>query len=148
MIGLGIAIVVTAIIWIMTFLLHELCHILEAMRQGASEGVIRVWKFGPIPSFVAEPGEIKNKFMFGLSGGLYSGIAVGILAVIANMFHYTPFDYAFTALSATNIIYSFFEARYLFRMERSKYMIIHYLIYIAVMAIVTAFYWRRLVGWL
>ena len=120
------------ICWVMVFLLHELCHLLEAMRQG-TPGAIRVWKFGVIPSFIAIPdGEIRNKFLFALSGGLYSGLLILPLAIISLIRNYEPFAFTFTTLAVINICYSFFEAKYLFSMDRRKYMIIHYLIYIVI----------------
>lgn len=42
-----------------------------------------------------------------------------------------------------NICYSFFEAKYLFSMDRKKYMILHYIIYFTIFVIMLAL-WR---GW-
>ena len=149
MLGLALTILVFVVIWVMSFLLHELCHIIEAMRQGISTGYIRVWKFGILPSFIAEVDEeIPNKFMFALSGGLYSGLILAPLAIISNIFGYIPFAFAFTATSVTNLAYSLFESKYLFSMDRRKYMILHYLIYVACVLLVFAAYFKRIMLWI
>ena len=148
MIGLILTAIVFVIIWMMSFLLHELCHIIEAMRQGISSGHIRVWKFGVIPSFVAEVDEeIPNKFMFALSGGLYSGLLLAPLAIISNIFGYTPFAFAFTTTSITNLAYSIFESKCLFSMDRTKYMILHYMIYAACVLFMVLVYIKRIMLW-
>lgn len=130
--------------WVMVFLLHELCHTLEAIRQGVSAS-IRVWKFGIIPSFVAtvDDGNLKNPTLFALAGGLYSGILTLPFGIIAKLHGCDPFAFTFTTLAVMNICYSFFEAKYLFSMDRKKYMILHYIIYFTIFVIMLAL-WR---GW-
>ena len=128
------------VIWFLSFLLHEFCHVAEGMRQGAKEGSIYIVKYKILPSLRASVSTLKNEFLFRLSGGLYSGLILLPLAFIANKYGYTPFDYSLTLASSANIIYSVFEAFCGGKLEYNKYMILHYVIYLIVFLCVTYFY--------
>jgi len=135
--GLFSTIVILLVLWLLSFLLHEFCHVIEGLRQGASEGYIYLAYYKFFPSLRADVSKVENKFLFYLSGGLYSGLILLPLAYVAVTLKYTPFDYAFTLACSANLSYSIFEALYGDKLEYRKYMIIHYLIYIAVFVVVT-----------
>jgi len=115
--------------WIEAFLLHELCHLLEAYRQGANSLAIRVWIWKFIPSFQAVADDIKNEFLFALSGGLYSGLILLLETIIAIATGASVFILPLTVVTITNLIYSIYEAKYLYKIPMDVYMKWHYLIY-------------------
>ena len=136
------------VVWFLSFLLHEFCHVIEGFRQGASEGYIYLVQYRLFPSLRADVSSVKNKFLFRLSGGLYSGLLLLPLAYLATVLEYTPFDYAFSLASITNIVYSIFEAFLGDKLEYTKYMAMHYVLYFITFLVVTIMYLPSIVGFL
>jgi len=128
------------VIWVMSFLLHELCHCLEAIRQGNEEGYIKVFKWDAIPSFFAEAsGGLKNPKMFKLAGGLYSGLLLLPLGIIGILVYF-PIGFPLLSASLANIAYSFYERKFLWEIDFNHYMIGHYLLYGAVVLILAVIF--------
>jgi len=132
------------ITWIQVFLLHELCHLIEAYRQGARDLTIRIWFYKFIPSFRAEPDRVTNKFMFALSGGLYSGILLLIELVISILTKAEIFIFPLLTVTITNLMYSVYEAKYLYAFPPEKYMKYHYLVYLTGILISSIIYFSTL----
>ena len=132
------------ITWIQAFLLHELCHLIEAYRQGAKDLTIRIWFYKFIPSFRAEPDRVTNKFMFALSGGLYSGILLLIELVISILTKAEIFIFPLLTVTITNLMYSVYEAKYLYAFPPEKYMKYHYLVYLTGILISSIIYFSTL----
>lgn len=123
------------IIWLMGFLLHELCHIIEAFRQGNNTGYIRVWK-SILPSFIAEyDNGLQNQNMFKLAGGLYSGLILLVPALIAYLTGSVPLLFAFLTTAIANLAYAPYEMKYLWKINMNLYSIGRYTIYSAVIVI-------------
>ena len=118
------------ITWIQAFLLHELCHLIEAYRQGARDLSIKVWFWKFIPSFRAEPDKITNRFMFALSGGLYSGILLLIELIISILTKAEIFIFPLLTVTITNLLYAPFEAKYLYTLPLDEYTKLRYLLYL------------------
>jgi len=132
------------ITWIQVFLLHELCHLIEAYRQGARDLTIRIWFYKFIPSFRAEPDRVTNKFMFALSGGLYSGILLFVELIIAILTNAKVFIFPLLTVTITNLMYSAYEAKYLYAFPPEKYMKYHYLVYLTGILISSIIYFSTL----
>ena len=128
------------LVWLQGFLLHEFCHLLEAYRQGASEFYIEVnWK--PLPSLKAVAFPLIDQNMFALAGGLYTGLLLLPITVIAYLTHATSFFFPYLALTIVNLIYSVFEWRYLYIWPLDKYIKWHYVIYGIGLAIAFSIWW-------
>ena len=133
------------LVWLQGFLLHEFCHLLEAYRQGASEFYIEVsWK--PLPSLKAVAFPLIDQNMFALAGGLYTGLLLLPITVIAYLTHAKSFFFPYLALTIINLIYSVFEWRYLYIWPLDKYIKWHYVIYVIGIAISILIY--ACLGWL
>ena len=99
------------LLWVPAFYLHELCHLFELRRQG-SDGKIEVWTHDGIPSMrcVITGTQPRNRYLFLLAGGLYSGV---ILLVLSAIFNFVPFlSVAFGMLGFMNLAYSPYEMLY------------------------------------
>lgn len=130
--------------WVTVFLLHELCHLIEAYRQNKQGGKINVFIRNGIPTFTASPkGKLKNVKSFNLAGGLYSGIISLLIGLIAVYYHAIPFYISFITLGVLNIIYSIYEWRFLGEISLEQYYRYHYLVY-GIVLVIMAFIWRLL----
>ena len=116
--------------WVTGFLLHELCHIFEAMRQGAKKGFIHVNGTGFLAYY---DGIIKNKILFAWAGGLYSGIILLIVGFIAYYYNNPVFYIPILTVAVVNIVYSFYEKKYLYVLSTKDYYLYHYLLYLIVL---------------
>ena len=113
--------------WVTGFLLHELCHVLEAMRQGAKKGFIHINGTGFLAYY---DGMIKNKILFAWAGGLYSGIILLIVGFIAYYYNNPVFYIPILTVAVVNIVYSFYEKKYLYVLSTRDYYKYHYFLYI------------------
>lgn len=130
--------------WVTVFLLHELCHLLEAYRQNKQGGKINVFIRNGVPTFTASPDDkLKNCKLFNLAGGLYSGTISLLIGLIAVYCHAVPFYISFVTLGVLNIVYSVFEYSFLGEISMEQYYRYHYFVYGIVLAIM-AFIWRLL----
>ncbi len=123
--------------WFSVFFLHELCHLGEAYRQGATRGRIHFEFF----SMYVTASHIRNRSLFLLSGGLYSGcisIAIGMLIRDPIL------QFSLLSIGLTNLIYGFYEARYLGKQDGWEYFKGRYSIYAVVIGCCLLY---RFSGW-
>jgi hypothetical protein len=122
------------LLWIPAFILHELCHKFEAWRQGCKTN-IELWLHNKIPSMrcVITEGELQNRDMFYLAGGLYSGLILLILAIIT--FGLPWLSSPLWLLATVNLLYSIYEKELLGKIPMDEYMRYHYIVYAAGIAI-------------
>jgi len=105
-----------------SFLWHELCHGLEAIRQGSSKAniIVKPW------TMMTGGDHITNSKLFFLAGGLYSGI-IFILAGLLTIDPY--FRFSFLTVGLMNVFYSYYEMEYITKHSPSIYRAIRYSIY-------------------
>lgn len=133
------------IIWVMSWITHELMHALECKRQGAGEATIYYYFYGGwIPALQYKyMGIIENKKLVNLAGGLYTGILLLIIGLYAG---YTPTQYdlnieaAFIIIGVLQLVYGLFEWKYLGVLRHDLYMKRHYQLYAAILIIMIIFY--------
>jgi len=149
-INLLILVFIFFMIWILAFLGHELCHILEANRQGADGGYIIVTSHKGIPSLVCSwYGETSELAIY--AGGVYSGIiylAISILTMFGIYSWGFPLIFSFFTLGIVNIFYGLYEGMYLEDLEYDEYMRYHYIIYIICIISCLIIMWKPLIGYL
>jgi len=117
-------------VWVSIFLLHEVMHLFEAWRQTGEIGSILV-NFNAV-TLRAGPREVHNMDLFLLAGGLYAGI---ISIVIGFLIGHPILSFLFYSVGLTNIVYSFFEMKYLGEVPSEYYLCGRYSIYFCVMAV-------------
>ena len=131
-----------AYVWLSAFLLHELCHVLESIRQKAASGYICVTTstYG-LPSMYAYSLSIKDMDLFKLAGGLYSGIILLIMALVSKELIW---HFSFITLAAINLYYSVYEMSFLGKITLKDFDKGRYGIYLVVFLIMLLVYYS---GW-
>lgn len=131
------------IAWILIFTLHELCHCIEALRQGADTAYIRLWSYHGIPSMEANAVGHNNKDLFNLAGGLYSGsiaLSIGFIGLIKGI---SWIEIPFMICGILNVVYGIYEWLFIGLWSRDKYMVVHYGLYVAIIFPLLVYYLVR-----
>lgn len=114
-------------IWINSFLLHELMHILEANRQSKPQtenrGDIQIWKWS-----MSASANYNNQNRFLLAGGLYTSVVLITLAFITD---YPPVHVPLIMWGVSQLIYGFYEMKYYHKLSFKQFRIGRYSIYLA-----------------
>lgn len=93
--------------WFQSFFTHEVMHCLEGIRQGSTEGTIRIVTWHQIPvSMRAGADYVRSVKMFSLAGGLYSGIVFLIVALISTDIEW---QFSFGMVALVQFLYGPFE---------------------------------------
>jgi len=111
-------------VWITAFLWHELCHITDGIRQGATHGNIYV----ELTTMQASVDMITDYERFKLAGGLYSGSVLLIMTWITSD---PQLQFCFLTVAIANLYYSLFEMKYLGNISADVYKLGRYSIYFA-----------------
>ena len=110
-------------------LFHEFCHLMEGFFQGATEGYIKVYWYKHLPSFYAVSNKVIDRNQFNLAGGLYSGVIFILMGCIA-LIDYAPLFYIpLLSFGVLQVIYGFYERKYLPILSKDRYMKYHYWLY-------------------
>lgn len=131
-------ILTSLLLWVSSFLIHELCHVLEGFRQGSKMGKIYIERYSFFPTLYATSDGIKNGKLFFLSGGLYSGlILLGISIFFAWSLDDIVLFYPLLLFGFMNLAYSPFECLFISSLDKLSYKIGRYFIYLLVFVGVT-----------
>ena len=114
-------------VWFTSFFIHELMHCYEAYRQGATKYVV-VPEFKTLSMKMQYWGNINNKSMINLAGGVYTSPLMFIMALITYKYDLL-FAYCFLTLGWIHLIYGIFEYKYLRILNHKDYKISRYIIY-------------------
>jgi len=120
----------SVLVWKYVFLDHELMHIMEHVRQGATTGGIE-FKFYKkyIPTMRCWGNYTTDKYKVALAGGLYSGIQVLILGFFAWYSKILWLEIPCVIIGVTNLVYASYERLFLHEWTYDKYMRYHYVVY-------------------
>jgi len=139
-------IILLIVLWFPAFYLHERCHKWEAKRQGTDSYIKfwwhKIWHI-PIPSMQCIPTDpLKNRYLFYLSGGLYSGLILLSLGIL--LFFIESLSDTLVLLGSVNVVYSLYEVILLpmvhdGKLSMKNYMRWHYVLF-AVVLIVVGFF--------
>ncbi len=115
-------------LWITGFLWHELWHI---MGSGTLYGQINIHGL----SMSASPANL-------LAGGLGSGLTFLLFALLIYPYTLLSLVYMVVIVGVVNIVYSFFENKYLPRWGNDRrYTLGRYGIYVGVVTVMVVIYW-------
>ena len=115
------------IIWVLGFILHEICHLLECIRQ-AGKGKIEVWFNNNIPSMRCVCDTYMNYTLFKFAGGFLSGCLLLLIGAIT--LGYIPvIGIPLILVGLVNFVYGFYEAAFLSNIPFKDYMKWHYVLY-------------------
>jgi len=113
------------LVWFSVFFLHEVCHLFEAYRQGATKGRIHFKWF----SMYTTASGIRDRPLFLLAGGLYSGvISMGLGCLMRDPI----LQFSLISVGLTNVVYSFYECLFLGKHDGWEYFKCRYGIYFLV----------------
>ena len=144
MIELLYGIISFIILWTPTFYLHETFHKLIAERQGC-KAHIKIWFHNRIPSMrcMVTEGNLTDKDIFYVAGGLGSGIVLMLISVI--LFPIPWLCIAIGTLGSINLIYAPYEMIFIQRLPLKDYMYYHWFVYgIGFVLSMVAFGWLYL----
>lgn len=148
-INLFILILTFLVIWILGFLGHEYCHLIEARRHG-KDGWIEIGSYKGIPTFsVYFYGEVPDSVYY--AGGIYSGIIYLLMSLIGMIFIYTwgfPFVSSLFTVGIVNIFYGMYEGKYINELDTDEYMKYHYILYAICIVACLIIMWKPLVYYL
>ncbi len=123
--------------WISIFFFHEVCHSFEAYRQSGLWGKIHIKPF----TMYTSAHRLTNRPLFLIAGGLYSGLlSIGIGCLIEQPI----LQFSLLSIGLTNVVYSFFEMRYITVLDSWEYMKGRYGLYFVVMGCCVLY---RFSGW-
>lgn len=141
--------------WFSSFERHESNHCYEACRQGATETTIKI-KFKKIYGLLLPTsahmnywGDVHNKDMISLAGGLYTGLQLFPLAFIALYARIALFYIPLFTISVVQLCYGLFEMRYIRTATKTDYLIGRYSLYGLVLFFMSIFWYGLwFYGWL
>ena len=90
----------------------------------------------------------KKRIRIAYAGGLYSGIIFlipGIYSLLSPSLWDFPFEFGLISVGLVNIVYGIYEGMFLHKLETSKYMTCHYLLYIVTLTIITSLYYNKII---
>lgn len=120
-------VIIFIITWFVGFFLHELWHLFICQQYGGI-GRIRLTNHKGISSAYCECDGCTERFLFKLMGGL--GTAIFLIPIGIALFSiYTPLGVSLFIVGLVNLPYSFYEATFLDRWNKEKYMKWHYVLY-------------------
>jgi len=112
-------------VWVVVWLLHEWCHVLEGFRLGASHGVITVRRFGFVVSC-----DVGSCWSFLLAGGLYCSLICFLVScVVSDVF----LRVLFVSFGVLQVVYGVFEMMFLPVLSGFWYRFWRYVLYVVVL---------------
>ena len=138
--------------WKYVFLDHELMHIMEHVRQGATKGGIEFSFYRlklidgisvPIPTMKCWGNYTANKDKVALAGGLYSGIQSLFIGACGWYSGLLWLEFPFVTLGVLNIVYGIYERLFLGKINFDTYMRWHYVVYGITIATMIILYLMR-----
>ena len=127
------------IIWILGFVLHEYMHLMEAVAQDADR-YSEFWWQGKLPSIrTVITGKLRDPYSFKFAGCFYTAFIFIILAILVYMYS-LPIHFCLMTTGMANLIYAFYEQKYLWEIPLDRYMRYHYLIYLLVIVLMVFIY--------
>jgi len=121
-------IISSIIIWVLGFSLHEICHKIGGMIQGADSYIDIWWHKGIISMRCIYTDSLKYPWLAHISGGFVSGVTLMVLSLLT--INYIELFIPLFTVGFINFIYSFYETLYIRKYEAEKYMKWHYWLYL------------------
>ena len=113
---------------------HETMHLLECERQHMPSSYM--WLvFQPLPGLhYTYVGYSDNPGLIRLSGGLYTSIVCFILSIVFTSIYWF-LSWIFVTLGCVQLVYGWFEYKYITEMSVKKYFMCRYTIYVTIVVI-------------
>jgi len=141
-------VVIFLFFWILIFLWHEVCHIIEGFRKGANEGKITIETYKGIPTMNCWSNYYPNGRSVQFAGGLYSGITSLLIGLIPWYTHTLSdfiFEFPLITIGIVNIVYGIYEGIYIHKIPYGEYMKYHYVVYGITILVMTLIYIPKII---
>jgi hypothetical protein len=124
------------LVWITAFFWHEIMHCLEAYRQGAETCFI-VPNFRGLSMHMSYYGDIWDKYLISLAGGLYSSPLCFLCAILSGGI----WQFSFLCLGWVQLCFGIFEYLYSWRLSTRMYRWSRYVLYAGVVLLNVGMWW-------